>query len=98
MSPEAQNIAIAMECGWTQFPGESRRCYDPTGLSCYWSDAPDYFADLNAMHDAEKSIDGVTCLKYFNTLMGLCRYTVVAPAAQRAEAFLRTLGRWDDSK
>jgi len=62
---------------------------------------PDYRNDLNAMHEAEKamSLDG---RNNYIDLLGMtyhdswefCRAT----AAQRAEAFLRTIGKWEDDK
>ena len=56
---------------------------------------PDYLNDLNAMHEAEKVIreraDRVD--SYLDQLDGAMS-GVHATAAQRAEAFLRTLGLW----
>lgn len=70
MTPEAQRIAIAGACGWTD--GECTVCglpgfvvKSPTGQS-FWDEAhsvrehawlnviPDYLNDLNVMHEAEK--------------------------------------------
>jgi hypothetical protein len=63
---------------------------------------PDYLKDLNAMHDAEKVltyaqggdmtlwIQRMTCAGYGPQLF--------ATAPQRAEAFLRTIGKWEDGK
>ncbi len=68
-------------------------------------DIPDYLKDLNAMHEAEKVLNDKQCDNYRNELDRLClseHKTVVedrvwhATAAQRAEAFLRTLGLWKD--
>jgi hypothetical protein len=64
----------------------------------HWKCAKDYCSDLNAMHEAEKMLD-------FNQLRDMedsvsFRFAVLpfhATAAQRAEAFLRTLGKWDQS-
>jgi hypothetical protein len=60
---------------------------------------PDYLDDLNAMHEAEKVLKGEKWVEYVRmlagmneTYKGLCHAT----AAQRAEAFLRTLNLWDD--
>lgn len=71
---------------------------------------PDYLADLNAMHEAEKVLDVTNggpskgaCLRYtYSHIL----YTIVpewiqpfrATAAQRAEAFLRTIGKWGDGE
>lgn len=80
----------------------------------FWDFVPDYLNDLNAMHEAEKILDdGVLWKGYLNRLwdvvcpqfqqmsglnaaVGLL--LVHATAGQRAEAFLRTLNLWDDSK
>lgn len=66
---------------------------------------PDYLNDLNAMHEAENSLAGKRP-DYRRTLA--CIFTdhpddgyflaITATAAQRAEAFLRTLNLWDDTK
>jgi hypothetical protein len=100
VSPEAQRIAIAEACGWTKHPRESRECYDPTGLLCYWSDAPDYLNDLNAMHEAFREIRKRGLVQEYGdelasvTTVDRGAYFAHATAAQRAEAFLRTIGKW----
>lgn len=73
---------------------------------------PDYLNDLNAMHEAEKVLKttdgkiGKPCERdqYCMHLNGITGHNVTthsyliihATAAQRAEAFLRTLGKWKD--
>lgn len=65
---------------------------------------PDYCTDLNAMHEAEKVLlkewkDGcVLWLEYTHKLMLACsaHLSEHATARQRAEAFLRTLGKWEE--
>jgi hypothetical protein len=66
---------------------------------------PDYLNDLNAMREAEKILDENTRFRYeiilhsLNTKYGLgisVWETVHATAAQRAEAFLRTLNLWEE--
>jgi hypothetical protein len=70
---------------------------------------PNYLYDLNAMHRAEKKLTLVQWDEYLGILYSLvqdphiCSLThamayVCATAAQRAEAFLRTLGLWDENK
>lgn len=108
MSPEQQRIVIAKACkldriaplkklkgGW-HYLEESHRGADT------WARVPMYLQDLNAMHEAEKILmtDPNLMNKYQNyelpKFVGnansnwLCRAT----AAQRAEAFLRTLNLW----
>lgn len=59
---------------------------------------PDYLNDLNAMHEAEEKLTDSQTQKYIDELVnvtnvGYRNYYAVyhATAAQRAEAFLRTL-------
>ena len=68
---------------------------------------PDYFNDLNAMHEAEKILALQQQSDYHCHILALmpeswhdCTESrlwnyVHATAAQRAEAFLRTLGKWE---
>jgi hypothetical protein len=63
------------------------------------SDIPDYLNDLNAMHEAEETIiiPQKLGLKYENRIEAMSGESFGiyhATAAQRAEAFLRTLGKW----
>ena len=99
MNEQSQRIAIAKACGWTDFwAGEETGTngQDPTGLQ---AQLPDYLNDLNAMHEAEKVLTPQQKERYCTELL----YThsamlVFSTAAQRAEAFLRTIGRWEDGK
>jgi len=59
---------------------------------------PGYLTDLNAMHEAEKVlIERDEWANYERTLTKRHLYPIRATAAQRAEAFLRTLGKWTDA-
>jgi hypothetical protein len=99
MKPEAQQIAIKEACGWRP---DSRGlgwlspqgCYDPE---------PDYLTDLNAMHDAEKMLirpnlyakgGWGTYLRHLSIVTDE-QHPIDATAAQRAEAFLRAVGKWE---
>jgi hypothetical protein len=103
MKPEAQRIAIAEACGW--------KC-SHEGKYCTASlDAPvptvfDPLSDLNVMHEAEKMLLS-KCDHGFNddlwidylANLGLASRPCGshhATAAQRAEAFLKTLSLWKD--
>lgn len=67
---------------------------------------PDFLSDLNAMNEAEKVLRVDQFESYMNRLADACPgYTssrfgywpmVCATAAQRAEAFLRCLGKWSE--
>lgn len=66
------------------------------------SKVPNYCEDLNWMNDAENVLNGEQIERYINYLMNIAGPAVVfqefiyipATALQRAEAFLRTLGKW----
>jgi hypothetical protein len=73
---------------------------------------PDYLSDLNAMHEAEKVLYGNPNLpkKYTQQIKNAIRreagvtkaqmdfdVCITATAAQRAEAFLRTINKWEDA-
>jgi hypothetical protein len=98
MTKEQINIAIAEACGWKYVNNEN---HAPDG-SFWWSkelEIPDYCNDLNAMHEAEKVFDTALYCRYINEL---CDLTIkgnnsmyMATARQRAEAFLRTINKWE---
>jgi hypothetical protein len=89
MDPVKQRIAIAKACGWT--------CHWDGGDPC----SPDYTGDLNAMHEAEETLTFNYWNRYAQWLRELTRSNrrfliAHATAAQRAEAFLRTIGKWEE--
>jgi hypothetical protein len=69
---------------------------------------PNYHGDLNAMHEVENGLEGDLCADYteylhrvVNATMGSMNHEDMrrfrsATAPQRAEAFLKTLGQWED--
>jgi hypothetical protein len=101
MTNEQINIAIAEACGWKY---EKNETHAPDG-SFWWSkepEIPDYCNDLNAMHEAEKVFDTALYCRYINEL---CDLTIkgnnsmyMATARQRAEAFLKTIEKWNTDK
>jgi hypothetical protein len=110
MKPEKQRIAIAEACGWknADHPDAMKLkqgwimpekwCMDPKGVLRFNHHRPDYLNDLNAMHEAEKTLD-------YNDLNDMEKSVSFhfgvtpfhATASQRAEAFLRTVGKWEES-
>ena len=106
MNTEQQRIAIAQACGWTGFnPDNIPDCLQYTARRAdgKWGLIPDYLNDLNAMHEAVKSLPQNLKPRYFAYLctvasgaISLNGYSEAteATAAQRAEAFLRTLNLW----
>ena len=57
---------------------------------------PDYLNDLNAMHEAEKTIPCYEWINYNNALLSdLDGPAYLVPARKRAEAFLKTFNLWE---
>ena len=114
MKPEQQRIAIAEACGWKpgKCPcGEDICNAWKTPAGDNWEYVPDYLNDLNAMHEAEKVLTYEQAEEFVEQLYladqknNLAenpppwRFNVAsATAAQRAEAFLKTIGKWEDDK
>jgi hypothetical protein len=70
---------------------------------------PSYTTDLNAMHEAEKVLGEKRIRSYAFTLAQVLDTSptvdlddqflnIHATASQRAEAFLRTIGKWEEAK
>jgi hypothetical protein len=97
MTPEQQRIAIAESCGWKT----DKRGFGWLSPRGYYAPEPDYLNDLNAMHDAEKALTSEQLEVYCNILHkpnhGVY-WAIHATASQRAEAFLRTIGKWEEAK
>ena len=111
MSPEKQRIAIATACGWKcaghpdqlAATGDFQFAYqfviNPNGEIVTHYSIPDYLNDLNACHEAEKVLTDEQTSAYITTL---CLEVQPEPmlhhatAPQRCEAFLRTLGLWEE--
>jgi hypothetical protein len=98
MTDQQQRIAIAEACGWhcNQFGLWGIDFAD--GVS---GSPPNYTADLNAMHEAEKVLTAEQRRSYANCIFNLpvseCESNTFATAAQRAKAFLRAIGKWEVS-
>lgn len=111
MTPEKQRIAIAKACGYFHAKRGVDVWYERDGGHVVFGDLPDYLNDLNAMHEAEKMLTSAQIMDYGNRLMDVAQARGVdgknqwlniwalyhATAAQRAEAFLRTIGKWEES-
>ena len=106
MKPEQQLIAIAEACGWKETEAwlDGRRCFERADSNAGWDfdSLPDYLDDLNAMHEAEKTLTDKAHeefrLNLYDVIGDDSRLIVSSAAAQRAEAFLRTIGKWKESK
>ena len=66
------------------------------GADPHWKCAKDYCTDLNAMHEAEHKLPYVQLCNYIDLLIEFSPEAAVATSRQRAEAFLRTLGKWEE--
>ena len=99
--PEVMKLKV----GWTM---PEKWCLDPKGVLRFNHDRPDYLHDLNAMHTAWKtciSFKDRVHPRYRRILRSICERdrglfgewdALNATAAQRAEAFLKTLNLWTD--
>lgn len=112
MTDEQINAAIAEACGWTNVSARHRsgRCPGADDLYVGHEFLPNYCSDLNAMHEAEKVLDYEQAEVFADIMYNLCadqnselenpmpwRFAVChATARQRAEAFLETLGKWEE--
>jgi hypothetical protein len=111
MTNEQINIAIAEACGWTDCSNiDGILCGLPIGVTSLngrYDIISDYCNDLNAMHEAEKVLNDEQWLEYREELRNVvlggirmvsqwCKADLHATARQRAEAFLKTLGKWEE--
>jgi hypothetical protein len=113
MTDQEINQAIAEHCGWVRvkahrdYGWQTEHWHDPKD-ECFLC-LPDYCSDLNAMADAINALpsDG-TWDRFVEQLKRVCHWDVGSPtvqmmlvinatARQRAEAFLRTLGKWHET-
>lgn len=99
MTDEQINVAIHAALGNAI---KCPRCSDP---ECAYNSVPNYCTDLNAMREVEKYVEDRN--RYLNILADLTKglestsvdndwFFCRATARQRAEAFLRTLGKWEE--
>ena len=102
------NIAIAEACGWEKVRAHYEKDGVMAFSNDMFAHRhlPDYCHDLNAMHEAEKALTLAQCVVYAERLCwfkcmdvdrpieGPQSFIWGATARQRAEAFLRTIGKW----
>ncbi len=105
MNTEQQRITIAEACGFINVRMWSESCIASMGVSDegkYWGSlgVPDYLNDLNAMHEAEKTLNDDELFRMSRFLQHITRSTLIgvavmtASAPKRAEAFLKTIDKW----
>ena len=107
MTDEQINAAIAEACGWTNV-NLSHRSGKAPGVDYVGQEfIPNYCADLNAMHEAEKVLTKEQVREYQNYMYDMaCEINNTcgrwmpysASARYRAEAFLKTMGKWEEAK
>jgi hypothetical protein len=115
MKNEQINIAIAEACGWKSI---GRAWVKRVIIQDAWESPSgeirtlrNYCNDLNAMHEAEETLDlqkaGVFAEQLRVTVYRTTRLPHVdsgsfahvhATASQRGEAFLKTIGKWEEKK
>ena len=96
MSEKEINIVIAEACGWTT----NHKGLWVERLQTYAA-LPNYLNDLNAMHELEGILTNEQIEVYCSFLQkpqwGIW-WGIHATASQRAEAFLLTIGKWEEAK
>jgi len=99
MTNDQINAAIAKALGWRVEDGVymwTEHGIDKTAPLSMW----DYCNDLNAMHEAEEVLGSEALFEaYYLKLYDVTHSTlwpIRATARQRAEAFLKTLGKWEE--
>jgi hypothetical protein len=113
MSDDQINAVIAEVCGWTRIDQERNGKFagrkpteDGPGYCSFY--VPTYTHDLNAMHEAESTMTQAQWAYFVAKLAELTRQPgrcdipaqilLQATARQRAEAFLKAVEKWEDSK
>ena len=103
------NTAIAESMGWTDIrPSEKwglegrHRDITRGSLLC---DIPEYIEDLNAMHEVTQTLSASQQARFVAELsrvvggkddyMDMRIYMIHSTAAHRAEAYLKTIGKWE---
>ena len=100
MKIEKQQRAIERICGWEAMPEGHYHPDNPIGQT-----KPDYLNDLNACHEMEKVLTEKGVNEWWSYVAFINRHNprpfgtetaVHATAPQKCEAFLRTLGLWEE--
>ncbi len=99
---EEKRFKIAEACGWIPYP-TIKGAFSHLKHEGIFA-APDYFNDLNSMHDAEKILTMEQHCQFREHLAKLVNFNGLTPrgareyissnATQRAEAFGKTLNLW----
>lgn len=125
MKPERTNQLIAEYCGWAKLDKTVRLNLGIKGYAnAFWRspqgtyeiDPPDFYNDLNAMHEAEMTLfetkdgwneyarrlhyamaqESIKAFIDFQKRDSIIGFAIHAGSAQRAEAFLKAIGTWEE--
>jgi len=98
MSDDEINVAVADAMGWRKEDGVY--VWTANGIDCTCDELWGWANDLNAMHLAEKMLSVDQIAMYFWRLCDASKKDnpFMAIARERAEAFLRTLGKWEEAQ
>lgn len=120
MTPDEINRAIAEHCGWMahptcksvwRTPEQARRNIDLIGTasgpwSTELSGPPNYYGDLNALHEALQSLTEIELFRYADEVCELAydghhdadiQMILKMEAKELAECYVRAIGKWRDS-
>jgi hypothetical protein len=105
VTPEKQRIAIAEACGWCRCHVNSEDEFYGTHPIGIFAVLPNYLNDLNAIYEAEETMDRVQRTVYVTILWEKCilqnldpyNWSVSSKATLRAEAFLQAIGKWEEA-
>jgi len=99
MTDKEINAAIAEACGWKKPARKTVLNEKGFFVTQHAQSAPNYCADLNAMHDAEATLTEDQLWRMAREIeRNDEQWYFRATARQRAEAFLRTLGKWEETQ
>ena len=109
MNSERQRIKIAEACGFEPYSPRGRPEWKKDrSIFTKAEYLPDYLNDLNACHEMEQTLADAQHRRFRRKLAEIShdkagrslhsRALISATAAQRCEAFLKTLGLWEAKK
>jgi len=99
MTQEEKQIKLAEAAGWTEISDWKAAGINGKHPTESWVEViPDYFSDLNAVHELENVLSPLQEVTYWENLLQAHEYmdsrAGCATAAQRAEAIGLTLNLW----
>lgn len=104
MTPNEINRAIAYFVGYREVVADTGVWIAPDGTRPEPMRIPDYYHDLNAVHEAEARLRSLNLdyaqfwMRPFNMANRIAVWNALhATAPQRCEALLRTVGKWKES-